>query len=137
MVIGSNSAMVRRRVQEVEQVDDVEIVGLVVSPAHDSYQMFVRESSEGEVKMKRPFFLLCDRIAKSFDPSEEFRDLAFTSAQQRITSTSAETTAAAVETTGIEGNDGQRPSASRHLDELRLGRVQGAWSLTHLICPGF
>jgi len=66
---------VKSRVRSIEDVAGVEVVGLVVAQAHDSYEMFVSQSAE----VKGPFFLLCDRVAKSFEGSD-FRP--FTSVQR-------------------------------------------------------
>ena len=65
----------KRHVENIEHVAGVEVVGLVVSQAHDSYEIFVRQSAE----VKGPFFLLCDRVAKSFE-GYDFRP--FTSVQR-------------------------------------------------------
>lgn len=56
-------------VEGIEQITGVEIVGLVVSQTHDSYKMFVRDGA-ASAKVGGPFFLLCDRVAKSFEGSD-------------------------------------------------------------------
>ena len=67
----------KSRVRSIEDVAGVEVVGVVVAQAHDSYEMFVRQSAE----VKGPFFLLCDWVAKSFEGSD-FRP--FTSVQRSL-----------------------------------------------------
>jgi hypothetical protein len=54
---------VKQTVMDTDCVAGVEFVGLVVSQAHDSYEMFVRDAaaSQQSAKVKGPFFLLCDR----------------------------------------------------------------------------
>lgn len=52
VTIGSNKDTVKRHVESVEHIAGVEVLGLVVSQAHDSYEMFVRQSAE----VKGPFF---------------------------------------------------------------------------------
>ena len=67
--------MVRNHVEGIVHVEGLEIVGLVVSRAHDSYEMFVRQSGD----VSGPFFLPCDRVAKSIEVTDFAR---FTSAQR-------------------------------------------------------
>ena len=68
LTIGSDTSTVKSRVEEVNHVSGVEVVGLVVSQAHDSYQMFVRKatSAKSASAVEGPFFLFCDRVAKRF-----------------------------------------------------------------------
>lgn len=69
----------KRHVESIEHVAGVEVVGLVVSQAHDSYEMFVRDAAASQsAKVEGPFFLLCDRVAKSVE-GPDFRP--FTSVQ--------------------------------------------------------
>ena len=48
----------------------LEIIGLVVSAAHDCYEMYVRLDSL-EQEILGPFLVICDRVAKSFQKSED------------------------------------------------------------------
>jgi len=48
----------------------LEIIGLVVSAAHDCYEMYVRLDSL-EQEILGPFLVICDRVAKSFKKSED------------------------------------------------------------------
>ena len=48
----------------------LEIIGLVVSAAHDCYEMYVRLASL-EQEILGPFFVICDRVAKSFQKSQD------------------------------------------------------------------
>ena len=48
LTIGSDTNTVKSRVEEVNHVSGVEVVGLVVSQAHDSYQMFVRKATSAK-----------------------------------------------------------------------------------------
>ena len=59
----------KSNIQDIEHVAGVEVVGLVASQVHDSYEMFVRDAaaSQQSAKVGGPFFLLCDRVAKEYD----------------------------------------------------------------------
>ena len=77
ITIGSDKDLVGNHVTGIVHVEGLEIVGLVVSQAHDSYQMFVRQS--GDQNVLGPFFLPCDRVAKTIEITDFAR---FTSAQR-------------------------------------------------------
>lgn len=49
--------------QNTTWVEGVEIIGLVVSQAHDSYVVYVRKS-QAQTEVLGPFFFVCDRVAK-------------------------------------------------------------------------
>lgn len=69
-------------VKGTTHVAGVEVIGLTVSQAHDSYEVFVRDaaaSASQSVKVKGPFLLLCDQVAKSFQGAAI---LPFTSVQR-------------------------------------------------------
>ena len=53
-------------IEKMRYVEGVEVVGLVVSQAHDSYEMFVRKATES-AKVEGPFLLLCDGVSKKFE----------------------------------------------------------------------
>ena len=44
---------------------------MIVSPAHDSYNVLVRDAGEAEVK--GPFFLVCDGVAKTLQRGNKRR----------------------------------------------------------------
>lgn len=77
----------QQRVENTDVPIGVEIVGLVVSKAYESFNMFVRKpattsdaaAGSQSVKVEGPFLLLCDRVAKSFEASN---DPPFTSIQR-------------------------------------------------------
>jgi hypothetical protein len=61
----------------------VDIIGLVVSQAHDSYAMYIKSAHDnpnGDVK--GPFFFVCDRVAKSLQLNTDTGDLNIASAQE-------------------------------------------------------
>ena len=68
ITIGLNKDTVLRRVKEASvEAHQLEIIGLVVSAAHDTYETYVRpDSSTNEIQ--GPFFFVCDRVAKSLEP---------------------------------------------------------------------
>jgi len=47
-------------------IEGLEMVGLVVSNAHDGYEMYIR-TQDSQVINQIPLFLLCDRVAKSIE----------------------------------------------------------------------
>jgi hypothetical protein len=76
VTIGQSSKTVLKRVNETAAEHGVDIIGLVVSQAHDSYTMYVKGANEADV-VKGPLFFACDRVAKSLDG-----DLNIVSAQE-------------------------------------------------------
>jgi hypothetical protein len=52
------------RVKNTAANHGVDIIGLVVSQAHDSYTMYIKSASGGGV-VQGPFFFACDHVAKS------------------------------------------------------------------------
>jgi hypothetical protein len=75
VTIGQSSDTVHQRVNETAAEHGVDIIGLVVSQAHDSYTMYVKSADDNVVK--HPLFFACDRVAKSLDA-----DLNIVSAQE-------------------------------------------------------
>lgn len=63
VTIGSDADDVETLMPNIEHVRDVAVVGFVVSPSYDSYNMFVRHANETDVK--GPLFLVCGRVAKT------------------------------------------------------------------------
>jgi hypothetical protein len=51
-------------------MEGLEIIGLVVSAAHDCYEMYMRPDSLKQ-EVLGPFLLICDRVAKSLQKSED------------------------------------------------------------------
>ena len=67
ITIGSNKRKILRRLRETSgTTEGLELIGLVVLAAHDSYEMYVRPSLLRD-DIQGPFFLVCDRVAKSLD----------------------------------------------------------------------
>ena len=66
ITIGSNEQEVRQRMIETTPPADLEFVGLVVSLAHDCYNMLVKPPNGN---IEGPFFFACDRVAKSLEPT--------------------------------------------------------------------
>jgi septin family protein len=56
---------VLKRVNETAAEHGVDIIGLVVSQAHDSYTMYVKSANDNIAK--DPLFFACDCVAKSLD----------------------------------------------------------------------
>lgn len=54
----------RKRLQQTPLIQGLEAVGLVVSQAHDSYEVYVKPDSSQQ-KVEGPVFFVCDRVAKS------------------------------------------------------------------------
>lgn len=54
----------RKRLQQTPRIQGLEAVGLVVSQAHDSYEVFVKPDSSQQ-NVEGPVFFVCDRVAKS------------------------------------------------------------------------
>jgi hypothetical protein len=75
VTIGQSSKTVLKRVNETAAEHGVDIIGLVVSQAHDSYTMYVKSANDNIAK--DPLFFACDRVAKSLDA-----DLNIVSAQE-------------------------------------------------------
>ena len=76
LTIGSKEAMVKKRVEEMVECmkgkeNRPQIVGLVVSITHDSYEMILPGQD--------PIFFLCDRVAKSLSKDKYGR---FVTAQE-------------------------------------------------------
>lgn len=69
ITIGSHKKTVLERVQKTKGVAGLDIVGLVVSTAHDAYEMYVRPDSIQE-EIVGPFLVICDCVAKSFIKGE-------------------------------------------------------------------
>ena len=64
ITIGLDRETVRRRVKEISvQAERLEVIGLVVSVAHDTYEMYVRPKVS-EDKIQGPFFFRCDCVAQ-------------------------------------------------------------------------
>lgn len=81
LTIGSEKEDVVDRVQNVQKVDGVEVVGLVVSRAHDGYEWYVWNAPKNVVG--GPFFLACDGVAKSYHAPESELGHAFASVQKK------------------------------------------------------
>ena len=83
LTIGSKESTVKQTVMDTDYIAGIEVVGLVVSHAHDSYEMFVRDAaaSQQTAKVRGPFFLLCDRVAKEYDNTIDI--LPFRSVQKK------------------------------------------------------
>ena len=68
VTIGSNKETILSRLSGMSgTTEGLEVIGLVVSAAHDAYEMYVRPSLLQD-KIQGPFFLVCDRVAKSLHP---------------------------------------------------------------------
>ena len=65
LIIGYKDS-VEKCLRETSGVEGLDIVGLVVSQAHDSYKMSVKPASSTQTL--GPFFFVCDRVAKSLQP---------------------------------------------------------------------
>jgi hypothetical protein len=61
LTIGASRKLVLQRVKNTK-ANGVEVIGLVVSPAHDCYDMYVKNDDE---TIQGPFRLLCDHVAKA------------------------------------------------------------------------
>jgi hypothetical protein len=68
VAIGSDEAEMKRKVKAANGTGGVEIVGLVVSVAHDSYTMY--RKSPGAAAMQGPYYIPCDGVARSLDGSD-------------------------------------------------------------------
>lgn len=81
ITIGSKKETILQRLNGMsctKGTEGLEVIGLVLSTAHDAYEMYVRPSLL-EDAIQGPFFLVCDRVAKSLDPnaaSEQHRVVA-------------------------------------------------------------
>ena len=74
ITIGLDRETVRKRVKEISvQAEPLEVIGLVVSAAHDTYEMYVRPKLSEE-KLQGPFFFVCDCVAKKLQPDEAIRE---------------------------------------------------------------
>lgn len=74
ITIGLDRETVCKRVKEISvQAERLEVIGLVVSAAHDTYEMYVRPKLS-ETKLQGPFFFVCDRVAKKLQPDESIRE---------------------------------------------------------------
>jgi hypothetical protein len=70
VIIGSSPATVKDRIACIwdDYVErGLEIIGLVHAPAFESYEMLLREREKSGTK---PFFFVCDHVAKSLDDFE-------------------------------------------------------------------
>lgn len=76
---GSNKKMVIDRVKQNRVSDGVEMIGLVVSVAHDAYEIYVKSSQTNDYE--GPLVLFCDRVAKSLERDPE-KGMRLASAQQ-------------------------------------------------------
>jgi hypothetical protein len=56
---------VLKRVKETVVGAGVEVIGLVVSQAHDAYTMYVKPASTSSAELNGPLFFVCDRVAKA------------------------------------------------------------------------
>ena len=73
IVIGLDRETVCNRVNETcVRAERLEVIGLVVSAAHDSYEMYVRPKSSSK-ELEGPFFFVCDFVAKQLKPAASFR----------------------------------------------------------------
>ena len=55
-----------KRLADTSGVAGLEIIGLVVSQAHDNYTMYVKPtSSKSQQEIQGPFFFVVDRVAKA------------------------------------------------------------------------
>ena len=54
------------------QAEPLEVIGLVVSAVHDTYEVCVRPKLSEE-KLQGPFFFVCDCAAKELQPDESIR----------------------------------------------------------------
>ena len=67
ITIGSNKRTILSRLADTSGTTErIELIGLIVSTAHDSYEMYVGPSLLGD-DIQGPFFLVCDGVAKSLD----------------------------------------------------------------------
>jgi hypothetical protein len=80
VTIGQSSKTVLKRVNETAAEHGVDIIGLVVSQAHDSYTMYVKFANDNVVK--DPLFFACDRVAKSLQLNADDGNLNIVSAQE-------------------------------------------------------
>jgi hypothetical protein len=80
VTIGQSSKTVLKRVNETAAEHGVDIIGLVVSQAHDSYTMYVKFANDNIAK--DPLFFACDRVAKSLQLNADDGNLNIVSAQE-------------------------------------------------------
>ena len=67
VIIGSSRATVENRISCIGEdyvQRGLDIIGLVHAPAFDSYEMLLRGREENR---KKPFFFVCDHVAKSLE----------------------------------------------------------------------
>ena len=72
--------MVLNRVKETQRSEGVEIIGLVVSQAHDNYEMYVLPAASHLIQ--GPFLFVCDRVAKALQKTKAGGRLEVMSAQR-------------------------------------------------------
>lgn len=54
----------KKRLQQTPLIQGLDTVGLVVSRAHESYELYVKPDLSQQ-KIEGPIFFVCDRVAKS------------------------------------------------------------------------
>jgi hypothetical protein len=64
VTIGQDDSVVRGLVEKTAADHGVDIIGLVVSQAHDSYAMYIK-SAIGGGDVQGPVYFACDHVAKS------------------------------------------------------------------------
>ena len=81
VIIGCSRATVENRISCIGEdyvQRGLEIIGLVHAPAFDSYEMLLRGREESR---KKPFFFVCDHVAKSL---EYFDNVGLLAAQRLV-----------------------------------------------------
>jgi len=69
LVIGRENT-VMKRIGELDHYDGIEVVGLMVSEAHETYKMHIKPAPIGSRFGKKPqtnLFVVCDRVAKRIE----------------------------------------------------------------------
>ena len=64
LIIGADKDLVTTRLEQITGIPGLEAVGLVVSQAHDCYEVLVKPDSS-QPNVEGPVLFVCDRVAKS------------------------------------------------------------------------